>query len=274
MSHHVNDLASSFVAMAAAYEQLPKVQADLASMEKYNDSLHETIQRLELKAIERNNEISGLRTQLSAMEAERDNALMQFLECDDAKTTLVRTLEIMARDIAGVLQAIAPVPEPQPVTVVPETMPLVDGSLTSPFEPKAEAGPSHEGLSSSADTPITEPEMDQSEPPFHPIPESNTATSMEAQSAPSAEKECASASNDGVSVSPPPTSATADPVSPTETSAPTASAPSTATPSANATSNDPEPAKYIPDGFHGMLTALNPAWVSWFNSHGAATQLG
>jgi hypothetical protein len=133
MTHHsVNDLASSFVEMAKAYERLPHVESELKVAIGTISDLQNTIQRLELQAIDRNNEIHSLQVSIRKLEEARDDAELRFLECDDAKTTLERTLEGLGKDIASVLAAVQPLPRAEPTPVVIIDVPLVDGSLVSP----------------------------------------------------------------------------------------------------------------------------------------------
>jgi hypothetical protein len=269
MSHHthVNDLASSFVAMAAAYERLPQLEHEIRSLKQAHEVDLDTIQMLELRIIDLKNEIETKNASIRALEVSRDDAELRFLECDDAKASLVRAVQAMLGEGQGILQAIMPVPEPTPEPVA--VMPLVDGSLSSPFEPSMPPGPfadtvASDALSSSADTTTSEPVMGQSEVDPTAVPVEVIGGGTESSTA---------SSNDSVSVPSGPFPATADPVSPTETSDPGASVPSTATPSADATSEvDPEPQKYVSIGVG--IAGMNPDWISWFNRHGATTQLG
>jgi hypothetical protein len=226
-NERVSDFASELVQMAMATQRVPKLEADLAAVQRDNSDLYDTVQRLELRLLDRNTEIDRLNATIRQLEVSRDDAELRFLECDDAKSTLARTLEGFRQEIAGVLQAIAPIPEPQPVTVVPEAMPLVDGSLSSPFA-TIDDPVQFSGSSSSADTTTSEPETGQSESPLpvaiHPTSEDTVAT--EASSA---------------------------------------SAPSIATPSADATSpSDPEPKKYLWSE-QSWMYELDPVWIDWFN---------
>jgi hypothetical protein len=137
---HATDFASELVRMAQAMTRLPEVEADLADITKYNDELHGTIQRLELKLIDRNADITTLRTKVRELEVSRDDAELRFLEADDAKDTLVRILDNLGKDILGALQAVAPVPMPKAeAEAVAETnVPTVtSGTGSVPLDPTA-----------------------------------------------------------------------------------------------------------------------------------------
>jgi hypothetical protein len=139
-NHSVNDLASSFVEMAKAYERLPQVEAELAGDKNTISILQDTIQRLELKLVDRTNTINDLGTTIHNLEVARNDAELRFLEADDAKTTLVRVLESFGKDIHGALVAVAPVPEPvlvEPQANVLEPPLPFDGPADTPPSPDA-----------------------------------------------------------------------------------------------------------------------------------------
>jgi hypothetical protein len=122
MTHHdAGSLIASLVEMAKATERLPQVENDLDNALKTINHLNDTVQRLEIKLIDRNNTINDLGVTIHKLEVARDDAELRFLECDDAKSTLERTLEGLGKDITSVLAAIAPMPTPEPVAVVEPT---------------------------------------------------------------------------------------------------------------------------------------------------------
>jgi hypothetical protein len=113
MSHSVNDLASSFVEMAQAYKRLPEVENDLTAAINTINSLNDNIMRLETKLMDRHNTIVDLKRKNIDLEVANTAMELRFLECDDAKQTLVRTLESLGREIADVLEAVRPLPVPE-----------------------------------------------------------------------------------------------------------------------------------------------------------------
>jgi hypothetical protein len=115
MTHDMPNFVSSLVEMAKAMEELPKVRDELFEAHSTINAQLGTIQRLELKLIDRSSEIERLQASLRSEEAKRSDAETMFLECDDAKSTLVRTLESLGKDIASVLEAVKPLPKPEPV---------------------------------------------------------------------------------------------------------------------------------------------------------------
>lgn len=112
-SHQVNDLASSFVAMAQAFEKLPQVEAALDDARVSIDAQAATIQRLELKLIERANEIAEVQAKLRKSEEDRESAEAMFLEADD-KLGKFATLAKNALGLVTPEPVVTPQPEPQP----------------------------------------------------------------------------------------------------------------------------------------------------------------
>ena len=229
MTHSVNDLASSFVEMAKAYERLPEVERELTTAKSAIDDHLDTIQRLELKLIDKENVISDLQTRIQTLEVARDDAELRFLECDDAKSTLVRTLEVIRSDIDSVLQAVTPLPQEPPKA---EPLPLIDGSLSSPFVTAATSPP---------DASSSDAVSGQSEPD----PTSQSAC------VDTGTENTTSSSDAGQSEAPFAVITTPDTPTPGEK---TASVSSNATPEAIVSSN--EPSKFIPDdtGYYWPVT--------------------
>lgn len=153
MTHNdAGSLIASLVEMAKATERLPQVERDLDNALKTINHLNDAIQRLELKLIDRNNTINDLGVQIHTLEVARDDAELRFLEADDCKVTLERTLEGLGRDIASVLEAVRPIPTPKPESVVRvevTPVPFAEGA-TSPPDASSHDG-TDEGVSVPAD---------------------------------------------------------------------------------------------------------------------------
>ena len=124
MTHeHVTDFAQELVKMAMATTRVPQLEQDLSTAKADINGYLATIQRLELKLIDRAQQIETLQSTIRQLEVSRDDAELRFLECDDAKGTLVRVLEGLIGEAKGVLMAIAPVPEPTTAPVAEPTQP-------------------------------------------------------------------------------------------------------------------------------------------------------
>lgn len=76
------------VQMAKAFEELPQVQAELTTARSTINDQQATIQRLELKLLDRANEIDNLNAAVLKAEVERDHAEHMFLETDDRLNAL------------------------------------------------------------------------------------------------------------------------------------------------------------------------------------------
>jgi hypothetical protein len=111
--------------MAKAFEELPKVQAELESAKHDINGYLATIQRLELRLIDRANEIDNLNVKVRTVEVERDHAETMFLETDDKLIKAKSVLQTLIGNAGDFLRVVEPPkPEPEPVA-----------------EPKAEVDP-------------------------------------------------------------------------------------------------------------------------------------
>lgn len=109
-SEHVSSFVTDLVEMAKAMERVPQ-------LESQRDALTETINGLELRnsdlevSLEASRRYAaGLEQKVHDLEVANTAIELRFLECDDAKGTLVRFLEGLIGDTKGVLAAVAPVP--------------------------------------------------------------------------------------------------------------------------------------------------------------------
>lgn len=160
---HIGDLASSFVEMAKAYEELPKVKAELAEANRAFNHASDTIQRLELKLIDRNTTIDELHAKVREAEVARDDAELRFLEADEKLGNVAKALQAAGESVGLALR------KPEPVA---------DASAASKEEPVVErpldAGTTSEKLSS-------KPSTGQSEtlPLSPPLPDTPPSTGSE-----------------------------------------------------------------------------------------------
>lgn len=153
MSPHVENFVHSLVEMAKAMETLPTVQHELAEAHKIIEHQRETIQRVELKLLDRAAEISNLQASIRNLEVSRDDAELRFLEADDIASTLKNALRDVMAKIDGTLKAVEPVlppteviEEPQATSQVPtiteqeraeiETIPMQEEWAARPLDPE------------------------------------------------------------------------------------------------------------------------------------------
>jgi hypothetical protein len=129
MSPHVNDLASSFVQMAKAYEDLPGVQQELANALKANADLLDVVQQKELRIIDLKNSLDEKLATIRSLEVARDDAEFRFLEADERTARALDFVKTTFGTAGSLIQALEPakpeptpepVPEPQAVTTEPE----------------------------------------------------------------------------------------------------------------------------------------------------------
>lgn len=114
MNHTMSNFFHEFAAAAQAMEELPIVKAALEGAKAESADLRDIIQRLELQAIDRKNEIDVLNARIRSLEVERDDAQFQALEEQDRTSAFKRFVEAMFGQAGNLLQASAPAAEVKP----------------------------------------------------------------------------------------------------------------------------------------------------------------
>lgn len=129
---NVGNFVQDLVEMAKATEQLPLVQADLDRANSQIEAYATQVQRLEMRLIDKANEIDALNAKLQQVEVDRDNAETMFLQESDrtqAALSLVRTFMDQGQ---ALLDAQSPSPA-MPVAASPEPTP--EPAVERPAEP-------------------------------------------------------------------------------------------------------------------------------------------
>lgn len=132
MSPNVGNFVQDLVHMAQATERLPLVEAELERANTAVEAYATQVQRLEMKLIDRANEIDTLHAKVREAEQGRDAAETMFLECDDKLSAFRRLAQSFSSDLTSLVKAQEPVP---PVAIpVEEPLPgvSVDPLPTSP----------------------------------------------------------------------------------------------------------------------------------------------
>lgn len=143
---HVTDFVSELVTMAQATQRLPQVEAEAAELRGALDHAAATIQRLELKLIERAGEIDALHSNVRSAEAARDDAELRFLEASDSVAAFTRLVKSFSVDAGVLVKALEPEPVAPPFT--PEPMvPLASEIAAS--SPQLRVDPAGTGLTDS-----------------------------------------------------------------------------------------------------------------------------
>jgi hypothetical protein len=160
--HQINSLVGDLVAMAQAMERLPQVEAELTTVRRELDDKAATIQRLELKLMERSNEINEHLARIRSLEVERDDAQFHALEADDRTQRALDFIKATFGNAGALIQALeppaAPKPEPtaaevpvQAVQSASEPRPLIENPIEQ--MPEVASAPSGEPSTGvSADT--------------------------------------------------------------------------------------------------------------------------
>lgn len=117
MSPNVGNFVHDLVEMAKAMERLPGVEADLNKAYGDIEAYATQVQRLEMKLIDRANEIETLHSKVREAEAGRDQAETMFLELDEKAHQIVGVLA-MVQDMSRNAKDLIDPPKPQPEPVV------------------------------------------------------------------------------------------------------------------------------------------------------------
>jgi len=118
--HQINSLVGDLVAMAQAMERLPQCEHELKQAHSDINGYLATIQRLELKLIERANEIDTLNAKARSLEVERDEAQFHTLEADERTSRALDFIKATFGNAGSLIQALEPPTPPQPVTEQPK----------------------------------------------------------------------------------------------------------------------------------------------------------
>lgn len=152
MSPHVENFVHSLVEMAKAMETLPTVQHELAEAHKIIEHQRETIQRVELKLLDRAAEINDLQSTIRGLEVSRDDAELRFLEADDIASTLKNALRDVMAKIDGTLKAVEPILPPTTIVEEPQATSTAQTDEVHSVNPTLPSVVDMEGMSSNANT--------------------------------------------------------------------------------------------------------------------------
>jgi hypothetical protein len=120
--HAANSLVHDLVQMAQAMEQLPQVREELDTAKGLIDTQAETIQRLEMKLMDRNGEIDNLHHRIRDLEVARDDAELRFLEAEERTTKALAFIRTMFGNAGSLIQDLDPPRVAEPV-VQPQAEP-------------------------------------------------------------------------------------------------------------------------------------------------------
>lgn len=141
--HAINSLVSDLVAMAQATERLPIAEQELSEARQEITAKYDTIQRLELKLIDRAAEIDTLHRSIRELEVAKDAAETMFLEADDRTSRALDFVKATFGTAGALIQALEP-QRPEPVTERPFVTPSAEGdhavvgeSATDPIQTAA-----------------------------------------------------------------------------------------------------------------------------------------
>lgn len=109
-SEHVSSFVTDLVEMAKAMERVPELEQMVTDRDNVINGLELRNTDLEVSLEASRRYAAGLEQKVHDLEVANTAIELRFLECDDAKGTLVRFLEGLIGDAKGVLAAVAPVP--------------------------------------------------------------------------------------------------------------------------------------------------------------------
>ena len=197
--HAVNDLATSFVQMAKAFEELPVVQNQLEETRSQLDSERQAVQDRELSIMKLKQEMEETQAKLRKAEADRDDAEFRFLLADERTGKALEFIKTSFGSAGTLIQALeadkvkaeAKAPEQKGESVSPPTSNGQSSSSSlnlsnGPEQKYTESPVSHQDTSEDqrepSPTPDHQPEQHGSESVDHPT--TPVATTTESHSAP------------------------------------------------------------------------------------------
>jgi len=137
MTHDtVTNFAASLVEMAKAHERVPELERECAGLKAQHIDDGERIARLEMKLMDRAEELSTLTAKLRSVEAERDEVGFRHLESEDKISALMASLRTVFSSVGETLKAAQPEAEPvkvEHVVSVPEAVPESNASHDVPL---------------------------------------------------------------------------------------------------------------------------------------------
>jgi hypothetical protein len=130
MSPSVGNFVTDLVEMAKATERLPLIEAELNRANSAIEDYAKQVQALELRAIDRKNEIDALHARIHELEVQRDDAELRFLELDEKAgksihllTGILDDLKNAGSEITRSIDFISPLkPMPEPIAEVVQSI--------------------------------------------------------------------------------------------------------------------------------------------------------
>jgi hypothetical protein len=111
---NINSFVGDLVQMAKAMETLPQVEAENERLNGMVENYAKQVQALELRAIDRNAEISTLHDRIRSLEVERDDASFRVLEAEDRAHVALIAARSATASLGDLIAELDP-PKPEPV---------------------------------------------------------------------------------------------------------------------------------------------------------------
>lgn len=107
-SPNVGNFAEALVEMAKATEELPKARAEIDRQSTMIEDYAKQVQSLELRAIDRKNEIDKLVSRINDLEVARDDAELRFLEADETLHNVLGNLRSVQASLGSAVATLDP----------------------------------------------------------------------------------------------------------------------------------------------------------------------
>jgi len=175
----MSDMTQSFIEMVEAFKAKPELEARIKELSEDNSVCYSTIEQLRYTLCDRDATIADLRTKLSEVTKERDDAMFRNLELEDKFGGIEKLLGVAERleqarqlEHQATVDALTPKPLVEAAVVTEQGSTIVEPSYTGPIDPivvspqgQSAADPTmSDGNVSEAGTSIpTEPSFDQYE---------------------------------------------------------------------------------------------------------------
>lgn len=130
---NINSFVGDLVQMATAFENLPKIEAELEQTKSLLNDALQSVQDRELSIVRYKQDIDDLNAKVRSLEVERDDASFRVLEAEDREHVVLDMARSIASAVGNVISTLDP-PKPQP-----EPTPVTEPVYTSTgFEPQAQ----------------------------------------------------------------------------------------------------------------------------------------
>ena len=138
----MSDMTQSFIEMVEAFKAKPELEAQIKTLGYDNAMCYKTIEQLRLELDTRDHEIVELKTKLSEVTKERDDASFRNLELDEKLAGIEKLLGVAERleqarqaEHKATVDAMTPKPLVEAAVVTEQGSTIIEPSYPGPIDP-------------------------------------------------------------------------------------------------------------------------------------------